>query len=92
MIHTLTYDSIQNVQLRHNHVGRGISPYASAPARAHAHAHTNATAPHPPQMVNATGHEALTCLASVCMMCHTHAPAPVALCSGLQPCHPLMLI
>ncbi|MBW0587108.1 hypothetical protein O181_126823 [Austropuccinia psidii MF-1] len=57
MTHTFTYHSIQNVQLRHHHVGRGISPYAPAPAWAHAHAytpaparahaHTNATAPHP---------------------------------------------
>ncbi|MBW0583209.1 hypothetical protein O181_122924 [Austropuccinia psidii MF-1] len=40
MTHTLTYHSIQNVQLRHHHVGRGIGPYASAPT------HANATAPH----------------------------------------------
>ncbi|MBW0472666.1 hypothetical protein O181_012381 [Austropuccinia psidii MF-1] len=55
MSHTLTYHSIQNVQLCHHHVGKGISPYAPAPARAHAHApspapvdaHANATPPHP---------------------------------------------
>ncbi|MBW0577451.1 hypothetical protein O181_117166 [Austropuccinia psidii MF-1] len=53
---TLTYHSIQNVQLRHNNVGRGIGPYAHAyapnPARADAqtpalaHAHANVTTPH----------------------------------------------
>ncbi|MBW0546490.1 hypothetical protein O181_086205 [Austropuccinia psidii MF-1] len=30
MTHTLTYHSIQNVQLRHHHVGRVIGPYAPA--------------------------------------------------------------
>ncbi|MBW0554188.1 hypothetical protein O181_093903 [Austropuccinia psidii MF-1] len=52
MSHTLTYHSIQNVQMCHHHVGRGISPYAPAPTRAHAyapapawaHAHTPALA------------------------------------------------
>ncbi|MBW0543039.1 hypothetical protein O181_082754 [Austropuccinia psidii MF-1] len=59
MTHTLTYHSIQNAQLCHHHVGRGIGPYAPAPARAHphayasaaawapAHAYANATALHP---------------------------------------------
>ncbi|MBW0497075.1 hypothetical protein O181_036790 [Austropuccinia psidii MF-1] len=42
MTHTLTYNSIQNVQMRHHHVGRGISPYAPVPA----HAQANATPPH----------------------------------------------
>ncbi|MBW0493069.1 hypothetical protein O181_032784 [Austropuccinia psidii MF-1] len=56
MTHTLTYHSIENVQLRHHHVGRGIGPYAPAPAQAHAHAyppalarahaHANSTTPH----------------------------------------------
>ncbi|MBW0572582.1 hypothetical protein O181_112297 [Austropuccinia psidii MF-1] len=46
MSHPLTYHSIQNVQLRHHHVGRGIGPYAHAyePALVHANAHTNAAA------------------------------------------------
>ncbi|MBW0546596.1 hypothetical protein O181_086311 [Austropuccinia psidii MF-1] len=56
MSHTLTYHSSQNVQLCHNHIGKGMGPYAPTPARAHAHAnatapaaahaHTNATALH----------------------------------------------
>ncbi|MBW0526429.1 hypothetical protein O181_066144 [Austropuccinia psidii MF-1] len=58
MSHTLTYHRIQNVQLCHHHVGRGIGPYAPAPAwahsythtptqaDAHANSHTNSTAPH----------------------------------------------
>ncbi|MBW0491890.1 hypothetical protein O181_031605 [Austropuccinia psidii MF-1] len=56
MSHTLTYHSIQKVQLCHHHVGNGIGPYAPAPAGAHAHAythtpalgdaHANTTAPH----------------------------------------------
>ncbi|MBW0492565.1 hypothetical protein O181_032280 [Austropuccinia psidii MF-1] len=45
MTHTLTYQSIQHVQLRHHHVGRGIGPYAPAPTWAHTHAY--ATPPHP---------------------------------------------
>ncbi|MBW0518156.1 hypothetical protein O181_057871 [Austropuccinia psidii MF-1] len=45
MSHTLTYNSIQNVQLRHRHVERGIGPYTTAPARAHAHAHAHTPAP-----------------------------------------------
>ncbi|MBW0565785.1 hypothetical protein O181_105500 [Austropuccinia psidii MF-1] len=53
MSHTLTYHSIQNVELFHHHVGRGIRPYTPASIQAHAHAntpphpHPNATAPHP---------------------------------------------
>ncbi|MBW0582909.1 hypothetical protein O181_122624 [Austropuccinia psidii MF-1] len=43
MTHTLTYNKIQNVQLRHHHIGRGIGPYAPAPAQAHTHA--NAASP-----------------------------------------------
>ncbi|MBW0535391.1 hypothetical protein O181_075106 [Austropuccinia psidii MF-1] len=39
MSHTLTYHRIQNVQLRHCHVGRGIGPYTRVPAWAHAHAY-----------------------------------------------------
>ncbi|MBW0496328.1 hypothetical protein O181_036043 [Austropuccinia psidii MF-1] len=42
MTHTLTYHSIQNVQLHHHHLGRGISPYEPAPAWAHTHAYTPA--------------------------------------------------
>ncbi|MBW0503318.1 hypothetical protein O181_043033 [Austropuccinia psidii MF-1] len=45
MSHTLTYHSIQNVQLHHHHVGRGIGPYTPTPAWADAHA--NATTPSP---------------------------------------------
>ncbi|MBW0516768.1 hypothetical protein O181_056483 [Austropuccinia psidii MF-1] len=45
MSHTLTYHSIQNVQLRHHHVGRGIGPYAHAYAPAPTQADANA--PHP---------------------------------------------
>ncbi|MBW0466297.1 hypothetical protein O181_006012 [Austropuccinia psidii MF-1] len=51
MTHTLTYNSIQNFQLHHHHVGREIVPYAPAPTQAHTnapaptHAHANATAP-----------------------------------------------
>ncbi|MBW0474367.1 hypothetical protein O181_014082 [Austropuccinia psidii MF-1] len=51
MSHILTYHSIQNVQLCHHHVGKGIGPYEPAPARAHAHtpaladAHAHANAP-----------------------------------------------
>ncbi|MBW0539026.1 hypothetical protein O181_078741 [Austropuccinia psidii MF-1] len=39
MTHTVTYHSIQNVQLCHHHIGRGIGPYAPSPAWAHAHAY-----------------------------------------------------
>ncbi|MBW0503087.1 hypothetical protein O181_042802 [Austropuccinia psidii MF-1] len=46
MTHTLTYHSIQKVQLRHHHIGRGIGLYAPTPAWAHAPAHSNATQPH----------------------------------------------
>ncbi|MBW0552299.1 hypothetical protein O181_092014 [Austropuccinia psidii MF-1] len=63
MTHTLTYHSIQNVQLRHHHVGRGMGPYTPAPAQEHAHTR----------------------------QCNQTAPAPAALCGGLQPCHLLML-
>ncbi|MBW0575654.1 hypothetical protein O181_115369 [Austropuccinia psidii MF-1] len=47
MSHTLTYHSIQNVQLCHHHFGKGIVPYAPAHAatQADAQAHANATAP-----------------------------------------------
>ncbi|MBW0540251.1 hypothetical protein O181_079966 [Austropuccinia psidii MF-1] len=61
MSHTLTNHSIQNFQLCHHLVGRGISPYAPTPAQAHeytpapawahayahtpAHAHANTNAP-----------------------------------------------
>ncbi|MBW0576114.1 hypothetical protein O181_115829 [Austropuccinia psidii MF-1] len=52
MSRTLTYQGIENVQLRHHHVGRGIrlfSPYAPAPIWAHApalaHAHAHAPTP-----------------------------------------------
>ncbi|MBW0533571.1 hypothetical protein O181_073286 [Austropuccinia psidii MF-1] len=45
MSHTLTYHSIQNGQLCHHHVVRGISPYAPAPAREDAHAHAYAPTP-----------------------------------------------
>ncbi|MBW0538097.1 hypothetical protein O181_077812 [Austropuccinia psidii MF-1] len=45
MSHTLTYHSIQNFQLRHHHVGRGIGPYAHAYTPTPAYAH--AAAPHP---------------------------------------------
>ncbi|MBW0492749.1 hypothetical protein O181_032464 [Austropuccinia psidii MF-1] len=50
MSHTLTYHRIQNVQLRHHQIERGIGPYAPTPAQADAHAPTpaNATAPHAP--------------------------------------------
>ncbi|MBW0494763.1 hypothetical protein O181_034478 [Austropuccinia psidii MF-1] len=54
MTHTLTYHSIQNVQLCHPHFERGIGPYTPAwahtlsytpaPAWAHAHAYTPAPA------------------------------------------------
>ncbi|MBW0577404.1 hypothetical protein O181_117119 [Austropuccinia psidii MF-1] len=61
MSHTLTYHSIQNVQLCHHHVGRGIRPYAHiytpAPTREQAHApaptHAHANAP-PHAHTNAT--------------------------------------
>ncbi|MBW0475927.1 hypothetical protein O181_015642 [Austropuccinia psidii MF-1] len=48
MTHTLTYHSIQNVQLHHHHIGRGIGPYPPSQANVptNAHAHANATAPH----------------------------------------------
>ncbi|MBW0477729.1 hypothetical protein O181_017444 [Austropuccinia psidii MF-1] len=42
MSHTLTYRSIQNVQLCYHHVGRGIGPYAQAQAHAYAHIPANA--------------------------------------------------
>ncbi|MBW0564487.1 hypothetical protein O181_104202 [Austropuccinia psidii MF-1] len=41
MSHTLTYHSIQNFQLCHHHVGKGIGPYAPAPAWAHIHAYAH---------------------------------------------------
>ncbi|MBW0527937.1 hypothetical protein O181_067652 [Austropuccinia psidii MF-1] len=49
MSHTLIYHRIQNVQLFHHHVGKGIGPDTPIPAWAHtpalADAHANATAP-----------------------------------------------
>ncbi|MBW0580459.1 hypothetical protein O181_120174 [Austropuccinia psidii MF-1] len=53
MTHTLTYNSIKNVQLRHHHVGRGIGPYEPAHPHAYtptptwAHAKAHAPALHP---------------------------------------------
>ncbi|MBW0489378.1 hypothetical protein O181_029093 [Austropuccinia psidii MF-1] len=48
MSHTLSYHSIQNIQLCHHQVGRGIGPNAPpAPTPAHAHTHANAATPHP---------------------------------------------
>ncbi|MBW0574599.1 hypothetical protein O181_114314 [Austropuccinia psidii MF-1] len=104
MTHTLTFHSIQNVQLRPHHVGRGISPYTPTPTRAHAYTpkHTDAYAPAPAQahayapatsgfMCHLQMVNALTCFAFVCMMCHTPASTPASLCSELQPSQPLML-
>ncbi|MBW0559122.1 hypothetical protein O181_098837 [Austropuccinia psidii MF-1] len=60
MSHTLTYHSIQNVQLSHHHVQRGIGPYAHAhapaPTWALAHAHTH-TYGHAPAHENAHANE-----------------------------------
>ncbi|MBW0534903.1 hypothetical protein O181_074618 [Austropuccinia psidii MF-1] len=61
MTHTPTFHSIQNIKLRHHHVGRGIGPcapahppspayanaHANTPAHANAPAHSNAIAPAP---------------------------------------------
>ncbi|MBW0569863.1 hypothetical protein O181_109578 [Austropuccinia psidii MF-1] len=75
MSHTLTYHSIQNVQLRHHHIGRGIGPYAHAytptPTQAYAPAPRGRTHIHPC---------ACTCL------CNRTAPA--VFCGGLYQCHP----
>ncbi|MBW0500076.1 hypothetical protein O181_039791 [Austropuccinia psidii MF-1] len=77
MSHKLTYRSIQNVQLRHHDVERGISPYATAPTQAHAHtsapalahSHAHAHAPSP-------AHAHAQAPAPAHAHAHTHTPAP----------------
>ncbi|MBW0582119.1 hypothetical protein O181_121834 [Austropuccinia psidii MF-1] len=54
MSNTLTYHSIQNFQLCHHNVGKGIGPYAPAPAPARAQAQHPLT--HPPALADAYAH------------------------------------
>ncbi|MBW0532844.1 hypothetical protein O181_072559 [Austropuccinia psidii MF-1] len=65
MSNTLTYHSIQNVQLCHHNVGKGIGPYAPAPAQAQAHAPAYA----PPALADAYAHANAITPAG-----HTHMP------------------